>query len=351
MKRKNKGFTLIELIVVLVILAIISLIATPIILNIVDKAQVSAYKRSVDAYGKAIELAIAEYLLDTGDYPTTLENLDIKYSGYNIECKIIDFKDDNGLYLSKCIVDGVEIKDDSTEDGYYHYDSNSYKNYKIGDKVTYKGMEFYVIENSNSTKDYVTLLKAEPLTIDEVSKYGVGHVNRYTLSSQGTAYDNNGYGGMVYYSSKNCGYVDGSYKTDECINSYDSSDIKYVVDDWAINKCDVDDLKTDNLGYKVRLLTYEDLFTNLGYEQENWNVSGWSADPEKTPSWVGNYNYWTMSPYEDYDYGVLYVSAHRYLSTGVSFNSSDRNHSSTIYGDVTNNVRPVINLFKKAILN
>ena len=36
---KNKAFTLIELIVVLVILAIIFLIVTPIILNIVDKAE------------------------------------------------------------------------------------------------------------------------------------------------------------------------------------------------------------------------------------------------------------------------------------------------------------------------
>ena len=34
MKRKNRGFTLVELLAVIVILALIALIATPIILNV-----------------------------------------------------------------------------------------------------------------------------------------------------------------------------------------------------------------------------------------------------------------------------------------------------------------------------
>ena len=64
--KNKKAFTLIELISVLVILAILALIVTPIVLNIVKHAKKSANKRSVDAYGKSIELAVANYLLDKG---------------------------------------------------------------------------------------------------------------------------------------------------------------------------------------------------------------------------------------------------------------------------------------------
>ena len=62
--KNKKAFTLIELIAVLVILAILALIVTPIVLNIVKHAKESANKRSVDAYGKSIELVVANYLLD-----------------------------------------------------------------------------------------------------------------------------------------------------------------------------------------------------------------------------------------------------------------------------------------------
>ena len=68
--KRGKGFTLIELIAVLVIMAIIALIVTPLVMNIIRKARTSADKRSVDAYGRSIELAIAGYLLDTGKFPT-----------------------------------------------------------------------------------------------------------------------------------------------------------------------------------------------------------------------------------------------------------------------------------------
>ena len=81
LKSKRKAFTLIELIAVLVIMAIIALIVTPLVMSIIRKARVAADKRSVDAYGRSIELAIAGYLLDTGKFPTSVEQLAIEYSG------------------------------------------------------------------------------------------------------------------------------------------------------------------------------------------------------------------------------------------------------------------------------
>ena len=60
---KNKGFTLIELLTVIVILAIIALIATAIILGIINDAKEEANKRSVDNYAKAVQNAITKYQL------------------------------------------------------------------------------------------------------------------------------------------------------------------------------------------------------------------------------------------------------------------------------------------------
>ena len=58
MKEKNKGFTLVELLAVIVILAIIALIATPIILNVINNAKKEAAKDSFYGYMDAIEKAI-----------------------------------------------------------------------------------------------------------------------------------------------------------------------------------------------------------------------------------------------------------------------------------------------------
>ena len=59
MKRK-KGFTLIELLAVIVILAIIALIAVPVVMNIIDKANKSAFKNSAYGIIKAGELYYSE---------------------------------------------------------------------------------------------------------------------------------------------------------------------------------------------------------------------------------------------------------------------------------------------------
>ncbi len=65
MKSNIKGFTLIELLAVIVILAIIALIATPIVLNIINKARQSAAADSVYGVMEAVKLTYTESLLDT----------------------------------------------------------------------------------------------------------------------------------------------------------------------------------------------------------------------------------------------------------------------------------------------
>ena len=348
--RKN-GFTLIELIAVLVILAIIALIVTPLVMNIVKKAKDSANKRSVDAYGKAVELGVATYLLDNGDYPTDISSLTIEYSGSEVVCTTKKLNEDGSIYLSGCSVNGSVVKDSKNEDGFYHYGKNTdiqsepivYQAYNIGDMVTYNGMNFYVIEASDETKDSVTLLKEEPLTTEEVNTYGVGHVNMYVTGTSSDYYqkanDVNGYGGMAYYSSETCGY-NGS---DNCITDYSASEIKYVVDAWTNAKLTASDLKEDSLGYKARLLTIEELTNNFGYENAD-EFDRFAPSTEDTPLWLYNsrYEYWTMS---ESDFSTTYV----YYVGDTGFISRERvNYYYASFREALV-VRPVITLSKDAI--
>ena len=154
MKIKKRGFTLIELIVVLVILAIIALIVTPIVLNIVEKAEDSARKRSIDAYGHAIDLALASYELDYGDYPNSLDNLKIEYSGDEVKCNVKIIRKSGDVYLSECSTQGFRVKDKKTEDGYYHYGKDDKEYIDLYGKTLEKQINDYIKKNGNAPTDF-----------------------------------------------------------------------------------------------------------------------------------------------------------------------------------------------------
>ena len=348
--KNKKAFTLIELIAVLVILAILALIVTPIVLNIVKHAKESANKRSVDAYGKSIELAVANYLLDKGEFPTNISDLEIEYSGKEVICNISLLNEDSSVYLSECKVGSSDVKDKNTSDGWYHYGKSTkvtYKAYKVGDEITYNGINFYVIENSDENSDSVTLLKEEPLTVAEVNKYGgVGtennHVNMYATSNTSAsyyqkAYDNNGYGGMAYYSSSTCGNIGSVWTNGGCTTDYAKSEVKYVVDAWALDKLKASDLKEDKTGYSARLITFDDLVDNLGYTIVDGHTY-YIPTADVTPSWVynSNYWYWIMSQLGDSTSDMWTVTG----NGGVDHDSVDSGGGS---------VRPVITIKKSAI--
>ncbi|MCM1371117.1 MAG: prepilin-type N-terminal cleavage/methylation domain-containing protein [Clostridium sp.] len=87
MKLNKKGFTLVELLAIIVILAIIALITVPIITNIIKNVQESADARSVEAYASTIEKKY--YMSLMTDTTTQIENITIEetdYSGSKVEC-------------------------------------------------------------------------------------------------------------------------------------------------------------------------------------------------------------------------------------------------------------------------
>ena len=266
LRKKGRGFTLIELIAVLVIMAIIALIVTPLVMNIIRKARISADKRSIDVYGRSIELAIASYLLDTGKFPTSVDQLTIEYSGNEVVCSTTQLNSDSSVYLTGCTVAG------RTVDYAYGTDKTppdpTYTAYSVGDHVSYNNVTYYVIEDSGTASDTVKLLKENPLTKTEMDNLNLTGI---TISEE------NGYGIVKYGES-----VD-----------YSTSTVKQVVDVWKNTAVKSGDSAT------ARLIKYNELLYNLGYEN-NVVCTGacyYSGSLANVPSWVYNtsYAYWTMS--------------------------------------------------------
>ena len=132
--------------------------------------------------------------------------------------------------------------------------------FNIGDIVEIDNIKFYVIKNSNNNNN-INLIKATPLTLDEVNMYGKGSINRYTSNYRNSPYDNNGYGGVAFYSSENCNdSIDYNCKKD-----YASSDIKKIVDSWENSVIKNIGVIHNNYDYEVRILKRDDLLNTLGY--------------------------------------------------------------------------------------
>ncbi len=70
--RRGSGFTLIEIMVVMVIIAILGALIGPQILGRVDEARVTAAKQDIRALGTALDL----YRMDNFRYPTTDQGLE-----------------------------------------------------------------------------------------------------------------------------------------------------------------------------------------------------------------------------------------------------------------------------------
>ena len=203
-----------------------------------------------------------------------------------------------------------------------------YDEYSIGDTVEFAGSNWYVIKNSTSEEDYVTLIKGMVLTKSELGDYAYG--NRYDI--------------MSYYWDDSChpaayGYSSYSGNCDNT-NSYATSKVKEFLEGTYINTLGEINLKEVN-GYKIRLITLEELDNNLGCVSSNQTCLS-----SQYASWlyqnVGGENfavgYWTMTPTPNSSSGVWGVT------NGANVYGYNVN-----YYDYFGSVRPVINLLKSAI--
>lgn len=92
--RRNSGFTLIEIMVVVVILGILAAIVVPRVMDNPDKARVVTAKQQI----RTIETALNMYRLDNFKYPTTDQGLEALVSA-PADASVKNFK--QGGYMPK----------------------------------------------------------------------------------------------------------------------------------------------------------------------------------------------------------------------------------------------------------
>ena len=194
MKRKN-GFTLVELLAVIVILAIIALIAVPIVMNVIEDARRGAAKSSALGYLDSVEKTMARSMLDNdksnditdgvyeisdldsknvkvkGDKPSEgwvkIENGKIASYSFKIGKYIINPKDNN--------INQTEVsKNGEVASKPAGGSSSSVKTYTTGEAISYNPvsgekcsnpvsttgtktgcMKFYVIKDNGSSVDAI----------------------------------------------------------------------------------------------------------------------------------------------------------------------------------------------------
>ena len=178
--------------------------------------------------------------------------------------------------------------------------------YKTGDIIYYKGIKFYVLNSSKDDNNEIALVKVNPLTVDEVNEYGVGHINKYS-SNPNVVTEKDNYGGVAYYTSESCNEIGFIVKKDGCTNNYDESDLKYIIDSWFKSIFDTDNKSFSNLNLSVRTINNKDLIDTLYYKTPS-KPAGTGIDIFYEPSNIENMldlSYCCTSiPHDDSDYYV-----------------------------------------------
>lgn len=138
MMKNKKAFTLIELLAVVIILSVLSFVAVPIMLSIIDEVRSSAKATSIANYAEAVRLSIREYQFNNGGElpPSDLSGIEIKTSNDNVSCETKYMQNANSVALSDCTVNG------ETETKYYYVSKKVYTDKdEFITKVTELGME------------------------------------------------------------------------------------------------------------------------------------------------------------------------------------------------------------------
>lgn len=210
-------------------------------------------------------------------------------------------------------------------------------------------MDFYVLADSDSQSDSVTLLKKNSLSAEELTTYGESHINTYAYippyaeGEQGALFPEPYQNHITYYTSETCGSVDGNTITNGCHNDYTSSDVKYIVDAWANDTIGSPALK------EARLIKIDELRSFI-VEENVETPSSVNVEYSWAYVWL-NGDYWTMNNYND----IPNFSSDGFEENiSVVYNQHVAHSVNTVvsyrcYYWTGKTVRPVVTLYKSAL--
>ena len=112
MKMNKKGFTLVELLAIIVILAIIAVITVPIVLNVIENSRKGAARSSALGYVDAIKLAYMERYAGINEEGTNVDfqisgvtqttPLKVNKEGAGVVCSGVNFTATGTLEIASC---------------------------------------------------------------------------------------------------------------------------------------------------------------------------------------------------------------------------------------------------------
>ena len=162
---KNKGFTLVELLAVIVVLAIISIITIPMIGNVIEESKKKALEQSVNGLVEAARYysiendGTYEFLFDENKKGETINGKKLSYNGsINAEGKLYLDQDGN---ISICVYN----------DKYY-----AYKNYNSGIVIGNRSEDNCDIGYDVISNKYIAFLESEGMSSNIYSKDEVNNL-------------------------------------------------------------------------------------------------------------------------------------------------------------------------------
>ena len=362
---KRKGFTLIELLAVIVILSVIALIATPMILGVVETAKKGAAKSSALGYIDAVEKTISVNMLNSSK-----ENIEdgvyevktLKEAKYDIQVKGEIPSDESWLKIKE-----GEVVSYSLKIGEYVINYNE----ETKEITVAKDIEITIKprptkEEANSTDTHKGIIYLDPTDLNKTCTKEMAESN---LNEKGTPteiktgcmkwyiYDDSGENYTMILDHNTTARI--SWNDDNINVSYEESNLYEVVED----------LKTES-GWVVnpRLITAEEIATITGKTGfDSTSANSWyyldSKTHTQTAKTQGTSNYAWLFDYTNgcTDYGCNISDSNSYgywTSTTIGISSSGstvwyiyRNGNMYSYDVIRiySGIRPVITIPKSII--